>query len=106
MWHAAAPLLAERYTVVVVDLPGYGGSFRPDAGADHAPHSKRRSRRDLVEVMAALGHERFAVAGHDRGGRVAYRMALDHPDVVTAAAVLRRGADRRGVGARRRRSWP
>lgn len=88
MWHAAAPLLAERFTVVAAELPGYGGSFRPVPAQDHAPHSKRALARDLVEAMAALGHERFAVAGHDRGGRVAYRMALDHPETVVAAAVL------------------
>lgn len=88
MWHAAAPLLTERFTVVAADLPGYGGSFRPAPAADHLPHSKRALAGDLVEAMAALGHDRFAVAGHDRGGRVAYRMALDSPDRVTGVAVL------------------
>jgi len=88
MWHAAAAALAERFTVVAADLPGYGASFRPAPAPDHVPHSKRALARDLVEAMAALGHERFAVAGHDRGGRVAYRMALDHPGRVTALAVL------------------
>ncbi|HEY5428079.1 MAG TPA: alpha/beta hydrolase [Solirubrobacteraceae bacterium] len=88
MWHSAAPLLAERFTVVATDLSGYGASFRPVTGDDHAPHSKRALALDQVQAMAALGHERFAVAGHDRGGRVAYRMALDHPDVVSALAVL------------------
>jgi haloacetate dehalogenase len=88
MWRAAAPLLADRYTVVVADLPGYGASFRPVPAPDHAAHSKRALALDLVEAMAGLGHDRFAVAGHDRGGRVAYRMALDHPDRVTAAAVF------------------
>jgi haloacetate dehalogenase len=88
MWHAVAPLLAERFTVVVADLAGYGGSFRPAVAADHAPHSKRALAADQVQAMRALGHERFAVAGHDRGGRVAYRMALDHPARVTAVAVL------------------
>ena len=88
MWHAAAPLLAERFTVVAADLPGYGASFRPAPAPDHAPHSKRALARDLADAMAALGHKRFAVAGHDRGGRVAYRMALDHPGSVTALAVL------------------
>jgi haloacetate dehalogenase len=88
MWHAAAPRLAERFTVVAADLPGYGASFRPAVASDHAPHSKRALAADLVQAMAALGHERFAVAGHDRGGRVAYRMALDHPDRVSAAAVF------------------
>jgi haloacetate dehalogenase len=88
MWHSAAPLLAERFTVVATDLSGYGESLRPAPGADHAPHSKRALAVDQVQAMASLGHERFAVAGHDRGGRVAYRMALDHPDRVTALAVL------------------
>ena len=88
MWHAAAPLLAERFTVVAADLAGYGRSMRPAPAADHAPHSKRAMALDQVQAMAALGHDRFAVAGHDRGGRVAYRMALDHPDRVSALAVL------------------
>jgi haloacetate dehalogenase len=88
MWHAVAPLLTSRYTVVAADLPGYGGSFRPAVAPDHAPHSKRALAADLVQAMDTAGFERFAVAGHDRGGRVAYRMALDHPDTVTAAAVL------------------
>ena len=88
MWHAVAPRLAERFTVVVTDLAGYGDSFRPAPVPDHAPHSKRALALDQVEAMASLGHQRFAVAGHDRGGRVAYRMALDHPDRVGALAVL------------------
>ncbi len=88
MWHAAAPRLAERFTVVATDLSGYGESFRPQPAADHAPHSKRALAHDQVQAMASLGHDRFAVAGHDRGGRVAYRMALDHPDRVAALAVL------------------
>src|SRR3954447_18599367 len=70
MWHAAAPLLAERHTVVAADLAGYGASFRPVPAAGHEPHSKRAMARDQVEAMAAAGFERFAVAGHDRGGRV------------------------------------
>lgn len=88
MWHAAAAELAEQYTVVAADLSGYGDSFRPALAADHLPHSKRALALDQVQAMASLGHERFAVAGHDRGGRVAYRMALDHPDRVSALAVL------------------
>lgn len=88
MWHAAAPLLAERHTVVAADLAGYGASLRPARAPDHAPHSKRAMALDQIEAMAALGFDRFAVAGHDRGGRVAYRMALDHPDAVQRLAVL------------------
>ena len=88
MWHAVAPLLAARHTVVATDLAGYGASFRPAAASDHAAHGKRAMAQDQVEAMAALGFERFAVAGHDRGGRVAYRMALDHPDRVVALAAF------------------
>jgi haloacetate dehalogenase len=88
MWHAAAGLLAARHTVVASDLAGYGASFRPSPAPDHIAHGKRAMALDQVEAMAALGFERFAVAGHDRGGRVAYRMALDHPDRVTRLAVL------------------
>ncbi len=88
MWHSAAPRLAEHFTVVAADLSGYGDSLRPAPTEDHIPHSKRALAMDQVQAMASLGHERFAVAGHDRGGRVAYRMALDHPDTVSALAVL------------------
>jgi haloacetate dehalogenase len=88
MWHAVAPALAERFTVVAADLPGYGASFRPPVSADHAAHSKRALAADLVAAMTELGHAAFAVAGHDRGGRVGYRMALDHPGAVTRLAVL------------------
>jgi haloacetate dehalogenase len=88
MWHAVAPRLADRFTVVVADLPGYGQSFRPPVSDDHSAHSKRALAQDLVAAMAALGHSSFFVAGHDRGGRVAYRMALDQPDVVQRLAVL------------------
>jgi haloacetate dehalogenase len=88
MWHPVAARLAEAHTVVAADLPGYGASFRPQPRDDHAPHAKRALAADLVAAMAELGHTAFAVAGHDRGGRVAYRMALDHPDAVTRLAVL------------------
>ncbi len=88
MWHSCAPALAERFTVVATDLSGYGDSLRPAPAADHAPHSKRAMALDQVQAMASLGFERFAVAGHDRGGRVAYRMALDHPGRVSSLAVL------------------
>ncbi len=88
MWHKIAPRLAERFTVVLTDLRGYGDSARPPSTDDHEPYSKRAMARDQVEVMAALGFERFAVVGHDRGARVTHRMALDHPESVTKAAVL------------------
>jgi haloacetate dehalogenase len=88
MWHATAPLLAEHHTVVATDLAGYGVSFRPRPTPDHTAHSKRAMARDQVEAMAQLGFASFAVAGHDRGGRVAYRMALDHPERVERLAVL------------------
>ncbi len=88
MWHSVAPLLADRYTVVATDLTGYGASWRPTPTADHEPHSKRAMARDQIEAMTCLGFDRFAVAGHDRGGRVAYRMALDHPGRVQRLAVL------------------
>jgi haloacetate dehalogenase len=88
IWHAVAPALAERFTVVAADLPGYGDSHHPAPAADHAPHSKRAMAADLIQAMAVLGHTEFAVAGHDRGGRVGYRMALDSPQTVTRLAVL------------------
>ena len=91
-----------RFTVVAADLPGYGDSYRPAPAADHAPHSKRAIATDLVQAMAALGFERFAVAGHDRGGRVAYRMALDWAERVQRAGGARHRPDGRGVGARGR----
>jgi haloacetate dehalogenase len=86
MWHAVAPELAADHTVVAADLRGYGESGIPSG--DLAAYSFRAMAEDQVAVMAQLGHERFAVVGHDRGGRVAHRMALDHPDVVQRAAVL------------------
>jgi haloacetate dehalogenase len=88
MWHKIAPALAERFTVVLTDLRGYGDSAKPPGGDNHEAYSKRAMARDQVEVMAALGFEKFAVAGHDRGARVAHRMALDHPDCVTKLALL------------------
>jgi haloacetate dehalogenase len=88
MWHLVAPALADRFTVVATDLRGYGDSSRPPGGADHAGYSKRAMANDQVEAMEALGFERFAVVGHDRGGRVGHRMALDHPDRVSKLAVL------------------
>ena len=88
MWRSVAPLLARRFTVVCADLRGYGRSGCPPSAPDHAPYSKRAMARDMVTVMERLGFARFSIAGHDRGGRVAYRLALDHPDRVDRTAVL------------------
>jgi haloacetate dehalogenase len=88
MWRRVAPLLARNFTVVCADLRGYGRSGCPVSTPDHAPYAKRAMARDLVIVMERLGFPRFSVAGHDRGGRVAYRMALDHPRRVDRLAVL------------------
>jgi haloacetate dehalogenase len=88
MWHAVAPRLAERFSVVAVDLPGYGASLRPPVSEDHSAHAKRALAADIVAAMTALGHDTFAVVGHDRGARVSYRMALDHPERVTRLVVL------------------
>lgn len=87
-WHKVAPALAQSFTVVAPDLRGYGDSSKPDGGPDHAAYTFRAMGRDNVEVMAALGFDRFAVAGHDRGARVAFRMALDHPGQVERMAAL------------------
>ncbi|MCI0755925.1 alpha/beta fold hydrolase [Teichococcus vastitatis] len=87
-WGKIAPALAERFTVVAADLRGYGDSAKPEGGAGHVGYSKRTMARDQVEVMRALGFERFAVVGHDRGGRVAHRMALDHPQAVERLALF------------------
>jgi haloacetate dehalogenase len=87
-WHLVAPVLAESNTVVVCDLKGYGESRSEPGGPNGEGYSNRERAAELVELMAKLGHERFAVVGHDRGGRVAYRMALDHPEVVERLAIL------------------
>jgi haloacetate dehalogenase len=88
MWHRVAPVLAERFTVICADLRGYGDSGKPASDAEHAAYSKRASAQDMVEVMAALGSPRFMLAGHDRGGRVGHRLALDHPERLERMAVL------------------
>jgi len=88
MWHRVAPMLTERCTVVCADLRGYGDSGKPASDPEHAVYSKRANANDMVAVMAALGFSRFMLAGHDRGGRVAHRLALDHPDRLEALAVL------------------
>lgn len=88
MWHAVAPALAREWTVVCPDLRGYGDSAKPPGGTDHAAYSKRAMAQDMVELMQALGHERFQLVGHDRGGRVAHRLAMDHPGRVASLSVL------------------
>ena len=88
MWRGVAPRLAHSFTVVCADLRGYGQSGCPVSMPDHAPYAKRAMARDMVTIMERLGFPRFSVAGHDRGGRVAYRMALDHPARVDRLAVL------------------
>jgi haloacetate dehalogenase len=85
-WHLVAPRLAQNYTVVCADLRGYGDSSKPRGAPDHMNYSFRRMAQDQVDVMAHLGFKQFCVAGHDRGARAAYRMALDHPDKVKKLA--------------------
>jgi haloacetate dehalogenase len=88
IWHRVAPRLAQRWNVVASDLRGYGDSGKPPSTPDHAPYSKRATAADQVQLMRALGHERFFLVGHDRGGRVAHRLCVDHPDAVRKVAVL------------------
>ncbi|WP_210497318.1 alpha/beta fold hydrolase [Microvirga antarctica] len=88
MWHRIAPALAETHRVVLMDLRGYGWSTAPKGNADHETYSKGAMGRDVVSVMEALGAVRFAVVGHDRGARVGYRLALDHPGRVERLALL------------------
>jgi len=88
MWREIAPILAESFRVVAFDLPGYGRSSCPVSDATHFRYSKRKLAQDVLEVMQRLGHSQFSVAGHDRGGRVAYRLALDHSNRVDRLAVL------------------
>lgn len=88
MWHKVAPKLATRFTVVAADLRGYGDSGKPPSDDNHAAYSKRAMAADMVELMRRLGHARFGIAGHDRGGRVAHRMARDYADAVQRVAVI------------------
>jgi haloacetate dehalogenase len=88
MWRKVAPRLAQDFTLVIPDLRGYGDSAKPPAGPDHAAYAKRALAQDQVETMAALGHERFRVAGHDRGARVTHRLLRDHPGHIERAALL------------------
>jgi haloacetate dehalogenase len=87
-WHRVAPLLADSFTVVCPDLRGYGGSSHPPELPDHATYSKRAMAADAAELMRRLGHDRFAVVGHDRGAYVATRLALDRPERVTHAVIM------------------
>jgi haloacetate dehalogenase len=88
MWHKVAPALAQHFALVLPDLPGYGWSCVPDAKPDHSPYTKRVMASVMIELMEALGHAHFRLAGHDRGGRVAYRLALDHPGRLAKLATL------------------
>src|SRR5262245_24665742 len=88
MWHKVAPRLAQEFSVIVPDLRGYGDSSKPPDGENHSGYCKRATAQDQVEVMEQLGFKQFAVVGHDRGGRVAHRMALDHPERVTKLTTL------------------
>src|SRR5436309_3748203 len=88
MWHRVAPQLADRFTLIIADLPGYGWSDMPESDRDHTPYTKRAMAQTMIEAMEQLGHVHFALAGHDRGGRVAYRLALDHPGRLSRLAVL------------------
>jgi haloacetate dehalogenase len=88
LWHRVARLLADRYFLVLPDLRGYGDSDKPADQPDNASYSKREMAADMVALMRSFGHERFFVCGHDRGGRVAHRLALDHPDAVRRLVVL------------------
>lgn len=88
LWRKVAPVLAQNFTLVITDLRGYGDSSKPPGGADHFGYSKRAMAQDQVEVMQHVGFPKFAVVGHDRGGRVAHRMVLDHAERVTRLAIL------------------
>jgi haloacetate dehalogenase len=88
MWHRVAPTLAQRFTVICPDLRGYGFSLKPPATSDHAPYAKIEMARDMTAVMDHFGHHQFRLAGHDRGARLAHRIALDNPARVQKLAVL------------------
>jgi haloacetate dehalogenase len=88
LWRKVAPALAQDHFVVMTDLRGYGDSGKPPGGADHAAYSKRAMAQDQVEIMKHLGFDKFALVGHDRGGRAAHRLALDHPEALTKLVIL------------------
>ncbi|HKK29305.1 MAG TPA: alpha/beta hydrolase [Alphaproteobacteria bacterium] len=88
MWHAVAPKLAERFSLVIPDLPGYGRSSGPLCDPDYRAYSKRTTAQTMADLMTQLGHRKFRLAGHDRGARVAFRLCLDHPERVEKYAAL------------------
>src|SRR5688572_17837086 len=88
MWHRVAPKLSERFRLILPDLPGYGWSDVPRASSNHAPYDKRSMANAMIALMEEIGFVRFRLAGHDRGGRVAYRLALDHPERLESLCVL------------------
>src|SRR5271155_4271522 len=88
IWNVVGPAMAKRFTVICPDLRGYGESHKPPVTPDHAPYAKREMAKDVIAVMDHFGHQHFRVAGHDRGGRVAHRLALDDPDRVMQLATL------------------
>jgi haloacetate dehalogenase len=87
-WHLIAPQLAERFTIVLTDIRGRGETHKPPQSKDHNAYSKRSMAREQLLVMRALGHSRFSLVGHDRGGRIARRLALDHPEAVEQLAIM------------------
>jgi haloacetate dehalogenase len=88
MWHRVAPQLDDKFTLIIADLPGYGWSDMPASDKEHTPYTKRAMAKAFVEAMERLGYVHFGLAGHDRGGRVSYRLALDHPGRLSRLAVL------------------
>jgi len=88
MWHKVAPVLARRFTVICPDITGYGYSAKPPVSADHGAYAKRAMAADMLALMQSLGHARFGVVAHDRGARVAHRMALDAPDAVAKLCLM------------------
>src|SRR5258708_32510649 len=88
MWHRVAPQLADRFTLIIADLPGYGWSDMPESDADHTPYTKRVMAQAMVEAMERLGHVHFSLPGHDRRGRGSSRLALDHPRLLSPLAVV------------------
>ena len=93
MWHPVARKLDDKFTLIIADLPGYGWSDMPRSDKDHTPYTKRAMAKVMIEAMEQLGHVHFALAGHDRGGRVSYRLALDHPGTAVKARGARYPAD-------------